>query len=82
MADIDIAAAAEDDGKSAEEGGKRSKLLIGLTSSSILLGFIIMVVGCLMLSQYSDFVIYHTKIQIGCFGKMTLCYCDATLLLY
>lgn len=56
----DIAAAAEDDGKPAEKGEKRRKLLIGLTSFSILLGFIMMVVGCIMLSQYSVFLDFVT----------------------
>ena len=50
----------EDDGKPAAEGEKRRKLLIGITSFSILLGFIMMVVGCVMLSQYSVFLDFVT----------------------
>ena len=51
---------AEEDGKPAAEGEKRRKLLIGITSFSILLGFIMMVVGCVMLSQYSVFLDFVT----------------------
>ena len=51
---------AEEEGKPAAEGEKRRKLLIGITSFSILLGFIMMVVGCIMLSQYSVFLDFVT----------------------
>ena len=51
---------AEEEGKPAAEGEKRRKLLIGITSFSILLGFIMMVVGCVMLSQYSVFLDFVT----------------------
>jgi len=52
---------AEEDGKpAAAEGEKRRKVLIGITSFSILLGFILMVVGCVMLSQYSVFLDFVT----------------------
>ena len=52
---------AEEDGKPAVEGEKRRKLLIGITSFSILLGFIMMVMGCIMLSQYSVFLDFVTR---------------------
>ena len=51
---------AVEDGKPAVEGEKRRKLLIGITSFSILLGFIMMVMGCIMLSQYSVFLDFVT----------------------
>ena len=51
---------AVEDGKPAVEGEKRRKLLIGITILSILLGLIMMVMGCIMLSQYSVFLDFVT----------------------
>ena len=48
----------EEDGK--PEGEKRRKFLIGITSFSTFQGFIMMVVGCVMLSQYSVFLDFVT----------------------
>ena len=50
----------EEDGKPAAEGEKRRKFLIGITSFSTFQGFIMMVVGCVMLSQYSVFLDFVT----------------------
>ena len=61
---------AEEDGKpAAVEGEKRRKVLIGITSFSILLGFIMMVVGCVMLSQYSVFLDFVS----ACKNRILLC---------
>merc|ERR1712203_2810 len=48
---------AEEEEKPAVEGERRRKILIAIASFSILLGFFMMVVGCVMLGQYNIFLL-------------------------
>lgn len=51
---------AEEEEKPAMEGERRRKILIAIASFSILLGFFMMVVGCVMLGQYNIFLDFVT----------------------
>merc|ERR1712004_142388 len=84
---------AEEEEKPAMEGERRRKILIAIASFSILLGFFMMVVGCVMLGQYNIFLDFvtprytegylpsgHWNLHYGCFRNRGLCCCYATLL--